>query len=209
MKIFKLADRYTATDLTDHLLACAKELGMIEKFMAKTPLIRGYTRLLKAFDKDSCLLVLVTEYLLKGGFVQEVGVTEKLLTVSVFDIAARQMGGLVQPWRYNYFKRFAENLEEARFFRLWLSRYEDSRVAPGDSPARIGEQLYPSWKALGDDALDRLEKATKVIAQRCEERGVEALEWREPAPERPEFLMDPNRPTLIPKRRRKDAPDTE
>ncbi len=180
MRTHKLADKYTETDLASYFAAKATELGVRDEFQSVTPIVRAYRNLLRAFNNDRHLLVMATDHLLTGTFVSQVGANERLLTIPVFDVALRQLGGSRQPWKFMYLKRFAENERELLFFEYYLGVLDDSRTAlPLDLPPE-GE----TWQSRTAMALSQLQLAEKRLIARCLARGglVEIFYTPEPAP---------------------------
>ncbi|KKL94332.1 hypothetical protein LCGC14_1865740 [marine sediment metagenome] len=172
MKVGKLAKDFTARDLANYLEFKAEELGMRSRFTPRPILVRCYDRLLREYEHPE-LLVMATDHLLSGGFVREVGITERLLTPGVFDVAVSQLGGSNQPWRYLYLKRFAETQDELAYFNFWLGLLDDARAAtPGSvvSVSVLGSE-FGTWGEVEEEALAMLEKAASTLQERRESRG--------------------------------------
>ncbi len=202
MRTTKLADQYTESDLSRYFVGRATELTLIDKYASTTPLIRAYKNLLRGFDNNRYLLVMVTDYLLQGTYTSQVGATERLLTIPVFDVALRQMGGSRQPWKFLYLKRFAETEKEHTFFEYYLGLLEDAQAAlPGDMP--------PSdltWEGHTDLAFTQLEKAARILKKRCEKRwGLDEVFFIPPPPESIFPILSSEQPTIM---RGKDATDS-
>ena len=147
----------TAVELANYLLTRGAALGLTSAFVPRQPLVRAFQRLLVAFDGDCHLLVIACDHLLTTAFAREVGVSDRLLTPKVLDIAVRDLGGLDQPWRYLLFRRYARTEAEQRYYTFWLSFLEDARSAPATSVAQLSEERSISWAEARRLAMEKLD----------------------------------------------------
>ena len=170
MKVTKLAGQFTPAGFTEYLLQHAAAAGLRASRVFREPLTRGFRRVLEAFDNDPYLVVAATDYLLGAGWPgSERGVSESLVSVGVYDYAIRSMGGTPKPWKYKYYSRFRETVEERMFFRYYLDAIEDCWNAPlGSQPSRWPDV---TWHSKESDAFDRLKAASEVIDLRLAKRG--------------------------------------
>lgn len=164
------AEKFTGLDLAQYTCRRYHEIHGIRK-VASGNMIRACERLLKELKKEygPVKMVLAIDHLIgtntEPGFVSQVGV-DRMLTVSVFDISIGQIEEI--HWDSAYFARFAENYYEADYFRDWRSLLEDALIAKGDRPV-VGEDVYPSWKAVAAKCSLRLDAGCDFIRQRFKE----------------------------------------
>ncbi len=158
-------DSYTPADFAHHVARRAKAHGY--SVVATGGMTRACGRLVRDFD-NRYRLVLAMEHVL-GTFAEVVGVNERLLTISVMDISAKELGHPDQPWEALYFKRFAATDDEREFFDLWLGVLEDTETANPGSPPRLGEDLYQKWSDIKIVAEIKLGEAVTIIRQRFAE----------------------------------------
>ena len=157
-------DKLAPAELADYLARRAKELRG-ETVVVHPAWARAYVRLLQAYQGNRCLLMVVTDHVLLT-FADVVGVTERLLTPGVFDIAVKELGGFEQPWEVLYYRRFADTPDEGAFFATWLSVLEDTLTANHGSEPRIGNNVYESWDAVREIAQYRLQGAVTAVKER-------------------------------------------
>ena len=203
LKVSKLVTRMTPADLTEYLIQHSVGTPFHRTTVMRAPITRGLKRLLPAFDDNRYIIALIIDRLLDVGWPgSERGISESMTTFGIFDFALREMGGSQQPWKYMYFRRFRETLEERDFFVYYLGSLENCLIRNlGSQPVE-----YPkvTWQSKEQDALEHLEKAAQVIEGRLEEKG-SLTEWVSIG-ERPRdeslynFIHNPDRHTLLPSR---------
>ena len=155
---------------------------------------RAFERLLRDLDGNACMLAVVMDELVEGpdSYIHVVGANERLLTVGVVPTTVQRLGGYEQPWEALYYRRFARTEAEREFFRKWIGLLADAREAPGNSEARVGEDLYVSWAYVQELAESHLQRAVTKLRQRFKDEGPqEEHDWREqPLPaEEPSALV--------------------
>lgn len=203
LKISKLVTKMTPAELTEYLVQHAAAGPYTRTSIMRAPITRGIKRLLEAYDNNRYTVALIIDHLLEVGWPgSERGVSESMVTLGVFDYALRDMGGSRQPWKYLYFRRFRENLEEREYFTHYLGAVEDCQIRI------LGSQPYGypevTWQSKEQDAIKRLDAAVQIIQERLETRGT-LTEWV-PIAERPRdedlynFIHNPARSTLLPTR---------
>lgn len=188
-----MAPSYTAQDLAVYLMSRSVEKGLAKAVNSMTPLKRGYDHLLRAFDGDRCLLVMITDKLMDGGYAREVGVGSKLVTVGVFDVEINQLGGTEQPWKYMYYKRFAQSWREMDYMTYWLGVLADADDAPLHAAP---SDDHATWYDVAEEARKKLNEAVKIINARLKENGA-IEEWPDlgppPTVTAGSFVRNPNR----------------
>jgi hypothetical protein len=204
LKISKLVSKMTPAELTEYLVQHAAKGPYTRTTIMKAPLTRGLKRLLEGYDNNRYTVALIIDRLLEVGWPgSERGISESMVTIGVFDYALRDMGGSQQPWKYLYFRRFRETLEEREYFTHYLGVLEDCQVRLlGSQPASYPEV---TWQSKEREALKCLENAATVIEERLDAQGT-LTEWPVlPARHIDEslhsFIHDPKRSSLLPSRR--------
>ncbi len=144
MKVVKFPDQYAPSDFSDYIVERGIELGLCDSFGFKALMTRAFKRILTEFS-DKYMLMMVIEHLLHGPFVQKVGVTEKLVSTGVVEVALRQLG-TQSPWKFLYYRRFILNQGEAEYYDYMLGILEDARTAPsGSSPPKGTWESNVTW----------------------------------------------------------------
>ena len=165
----------------------------------KAILRKSFERLLQDIGNAYLLhMALETLILDDEGYVSRVGPNERLLTIGTINTVVHKMGGYDQPWQAMYYKRFAQTQDEADYFTKWLGFWSDARSAPVGTEARIGDNLFPSWKYVEQLSERRLERAVGTIQGRFSEEGTQiAHDWKT-------RLVEPLEPSALVKQIREE-----
>jgi hypothetical protein len=105
--------------MAQYLVDCARLRGWELDDNAVESLKWVYQELMKTFP-DKYQLIVVTDSLLSGTYVEQVGIGKRLLTPTVVWRETDDLGGLGLPWRFIYYRRFPWTLNQKRFYGYWL-----------------------------------------------------------------------------------------
>ena len=157
-----------------------------------TVLARVFESRLSEVDHNATLVGVILDDLLIGesAFVHQVGPTESLLTLGVFNYAVRDRGGYDQHWRALYYRRFARTDSEVDFFIKYLALLDDAQSASSGAPPSWNGITFTSWHDVEKLARMRLDQAVATIKRRFKVDGPQA-EWEVSIPQLPPTEVPP------------------